>query len=450
MNPKTPISLWPDPNALGAVTDLYQITMMAGYRAHQMEHKNATFELFVRRLPNGRSYLIFAGLEQAVGDLLRLAFSEEHINALKALPIFGAVAPTFFDWLAALRFEGDLWSVPEGTVVFAGEPLVRVRAPLAQAQWVETYLLASLSYPTLVASKAARVVEAASGRPLYDFGARRSHGPYAGLVGARASYLAGFDGTSNVEAGLKLGIPLAGTMAHSWVQSFPTEHDAFTSFARVFPNHATLLVDTYDTLKGVTRASAIEPAVSAVRLDSGDLLTLSRAARSYLDEHGLSSVRIFASGDLEEHAIRRLLADGAPIDAFGVGTELITSRDAPAIAMVYKLVEIDGAGCMKLSPGKKTYPMAKQIRRTLDEHGIIVRDVVTRADEPMDGDPLLVPVLKDGRLVAALPSLTEIREYCAKQRASVPARLRKLDDSAQFEVEYSKALEAEASHWRQS
>ncbi len=248
-----PVSLWPDPQALGPLTDLYELTMMAGYAASRLDGAIATFELFVRKLPEGRAYLVFAGLEQAIGDLMRLSFSRAQIEAIRQLPVFENVDPGFFERLGSLRFQGDVWSVPEGTVVFAGEPLIRVRAPLPQAQWVETFLLASVVYPTLVASKAARVVEAARGRPVYDFGLRRGHTLFAGMLGARAAYLAGCAGTSNVEAAIRLGIPCAGTMAHSWVQSFNSESDAFAAFARVFPA-STMLVDTYDSVEGVANA----------------------------------------------------------------------------------------------------------------------------------------------------------------------------------------------------
>ena len=304
-----------------------------------------------------------------MGDLLRLAFSREQAEAIRRLPAFDRVDPGFFDALPDLRFEGDVWAIPEGTVVFAGEPLLRVEAPLPQAQWVETILLASLGYPTLVASKAARVVEAAAGRPVYDFGARRGHGPQAGLLAARAAYLAGCAGTSHVEAARRLGIPCVGTMAHSWVQSFASESEAFAAYARAFPGATTLLVDTYDVEEGVREAARIEPAVQAVRIDSGDLGELARRTRSILDAHDRAATKILGSGDLDEHSIAALVAAGAPFDAFGVGTELITSRDAPALSMVYKLVELDGAGRVKLSPGKKTYPLAKQVFRTLRRRG---------------------------------------------------------------------------------
>lgn len=442
--PTPPVSLWPDPDALGTLTDLYQITMMAGYQREGIASHRATFELFARKLPANRAYLVFAGLEQAIGDLLTLRFSEEQIASIRRWVEFRRLDESFFAMLGSIRFEGDLWAVPEGTVVFPGTPLVRVTAPLAQAQWVETLLLASVGYPTLVASKASRIVTAAGGRSLLEFGARRGQGPHAGFLAARAAYIAGFDATSHVEAARRLGIPASGTMAHSWVQSFPTEVEAFAAFARTFPE-STLLVDTYDTLRGVRHAAAIEPPVKAIRIDSGDLDTLSKGARKILDEHGRAGVKIVVSGDLHEDEIDRLVRAGAPIDAFGVGTELITSRDAPALGIVYKLVELDGAGRFKLSPGKKTYPMAKQVFRRRDSEGRFSGDTVGGAEETMPGEPLLVPYIRGGSLAAPLPSLMEIRDRCREQRASLPDRLLRLDATPDYPICYSDRLEDDAS-----
>jgi nicotinate phosphoribosyltransferase len=426
------------------MTDLYQLTMMAGYFASGMAERKASFELFVRKLPPNRSYLVFAGLEQALGDLVALAFSAEQIEDLRALPAFRGVDPEFFEVLESLRFEGDVWAIPEGTVVFPGETLLRVTAPLPQAQWVETFLLASLSYTTLVASKAARIVTAARGRTLLEFGARRGHGPHSGLLAARAAYIAGFDGTSQAEAARRLGIPAYGTMAHSWIQSFDSEEEAFAAYAEAFPGATTLLVDTYDVLEGVRRAAAIEPPIQAIRLDSGELVSLSKEARRILDERGRKDVRIMASNDLDEHRIAQLLAASAPIDGFGVGTELVTSRDAPALSMVYKLVEIDGHGRFKLSPGKKSYPMAKQVFRRSDSQGKFAGDLVARADEVVDGEPLLVPVVQGGNLVSPLPSLETIRRHCAEQLVRLSEELKELDSTVVYPVCYSDRLEADA------
>lgn len=444
MNTDPPVSLWPDPRALGPVTDLYQLTMMAGYAAAGIAEKPATFELFVRKLPPRRAYLVFAGLEQALLDLERMAFSSDQIEAIRALPIFASIDPSWFEGLRSFRFRGDIWAAPEGSVVFAGEPLLRVTAPLAQAQLVETYLIAALNYPTLVASKAARIVEAAGGRVLFDFGTRRGHGPQAGLLAARAAYLAGFSGTSNVEAAIRVGMPAVGTMAHAWVQAFDDEPTAFDAFYRSFAGGTTLLVDTYDTAEGVRSAARFHPPVAAIRIDSGDLDFESRRARAILDEHGRTTTRIVVSGDLEEYAIAKLVAAGAPIDAFGVGTELITSRDAPAMSMVYKLVELDGVGRIKRSPGKKTYPLAKQVHRERDGAGRFLRDVVGKADEPGSGEPLLVPMLRDGRILGELPSIEGIRARCREQLASLPDSLRGLDAPPVYPMAYTDALEQEA------
>jgi nicotinate phosphoribosyltransferase len=447
--PDPPVSLWPDPACLGPVTDLYQLTMMAGYAAAGKAADRGVFELFFRRLPQGRSYLVFAGLEQAIGDVLRLAFSPEQVEQVRRMPVFAGADPRFFDALPSLRFQGDIWAVPEGTVVFAGAPLVRVEAALPQAQWLETFLLASLSYPTLVASKAARVVEAAAGRPVYDYGARRAPGPHAGLLAARSAYLAGCAGTSHVEAAIRLGIPCSGTMAHSWVQSFADERAAFEAFARVYSEAAVMLVDTYDTLDGVRQAAAVEPPVQAVRLDSGDLLDLSVRSRAILDAAGRTGTKILASGDLDEFAIARLIQAGAPIDGFGVGTEMVTSRDAPALSMVYKLVEVNGTGCVKRSAGKKTYPRAKQVFRCRDAFGRFAYDLVGRADETLEGEPLLVPIVRDGVLTARLPRLDAIRARCAAQCAALPDSLRGPGPWPAYPTRYSAALEAEADRlWR--
>ena len=444
MNPMPPCSLWPDPDALGPMTDLYELTMMAGYYSAGMSGQRATFELFVRKMPDHRAFLVFAGLEQAIGDLLKLAFSTEQIETIRRWPQFRHVDNAVMDELATLRFEGDVWSVPEGTVVFPGTTLLRVTAPLPQAQWVETHLLASLAYPTLVASKAARVVAAAAGRSLFDFGARRGHGPLAAMLAARAAYIAGFTGTSHVEAARRLGIPASGTMAHSWIQSFDSESEAFATFARIFPENTTLLVDTYDTADGVRHAAAIEPPVQAIRIDSGDLAHEARQARTILDQLGRSSVKIIASGDLDEYKIAHLVGSGAPVDGFGVGTELVTSRDAPALAMVYKLVELDGQGKFKLSSGKRTYPMAKQVFRRRDQHSRFCGDHVTEALETAEGEPLLLPIVRSGRLVSGLPTLEDIRVRCRDQLAALPERLLGLDAQPDYPITYSAALEANA------
>ncbi len=439
-----PLSLWPDRRELGLATDLYQLTMMAGYHAAGLGESRATFELFVRKLPNHRSYLVFAGLEQVIADILALQITEEQIEYLRRLPQFQAIGSGWFDSLHSLRFQGDVWSVAEGTVVFAGAPLVRVVASAPQAQWLETLLLASLNYPTLVASKASRIVAAAQGRGVFDFGSRRGHGPHSAFLASRASYLAGCIGTSHVESARLLGIPPIGTMAHSWIQSFESEVDAFQAFVDCYGERSTLLVDTYETLEGVRRAAAVEPPIRAIRIDSGNLLDLSIRARSILDSADRAQTRIVASGDLDEYRIADLIGAGAPIDSFGVGTQMITSADAPALSMVYKLVELEGKGRIKLSEGKKTYPLAKQIHRVRDASGIIIKDIITQADEQSIGEPLLEPIVRNGRLVASLPTLESIREHARSEYESLPVSLRTLDTEASFTIEYSDLLQAEA------
>ena len=444
MNSVTPTSLDLDPAALGPVTDLYQLTMMAGFDALGRGEDRAVFELFARKLPPHRSYLVFAGLEQAIRALLDLRFDSSQVDAIARLPVFRSIPAAWFDRLRDFRFAGDVWAVPEGTVVFANEPLVRVSARLPEAQLVETLLLATVGYATSVASKAARIVGAARGRGLFDFGARRGHGLQASFIAARSAYLAGFDGTSQVEAARRLGIPAQGTMAHSWVQSFETEREAFAAFAALYPA-ATLLVDTYDTARGVSLAAAIEPPIGAIRIDSGDLAEESRRARAILDRGGRSAVRVVGSGDLDEHKIAALLAAEAPIDVFGVGSELITSGDAPMLSMVYKLVECNGAGRIKVSPGKQTYPHAKQVDRRLDPDGRFESDRVVRADEHLVGQPLLRPVLYAGRLVEPLPALDEIREHCRVQLGRLPDGLRRLDLVGEYPVSVSERLAADAA-----
>jgi nicotinate phosphoribosyltransferase len=470
-------SLFPDPEHLGLLTDLYELTMAAGYFVHGMADQRVTFELWIRHLPESRNYLVCAGLEQAVHYLQHLHFSPEEIDYLRAHPVFQRVPADWFQRLAELRFTGDLWAVPEGTVFFGGEPLLRVTGPLMEAQIVETFLMATLTFQILVASKAARVVSMARGRPIFDFGSRRAHGPQAGLLAARASYVAGCEGTSNSEAGRLLGIPTLGTQAHSWVMAFDDEKEAFRKFGQVFPT-ATMLIDTYDTIQGVKNALASGAAMQAVRLDSGDLLTLSRQVRRILDEADRTDVKIVASGDLNEFKIRDLLAAGAPIDLFGVGTELVTGRDEPSLSTVYKLVEQETShglvGRSKLSTEKETYPFAKQIYRTIGENGKFKHDLIAPAPaSPLslwrrgDGgegegerggeapaaregeagapvypaEPLLTQVMQNGQLLRPPPSLNESRARCRQQLSRLPDELLDLDHHHAYPVRVSPELE---------
>ncbi len=441
---RSPSSL--PPARLGLLTDLYELTMAGGYFALGWSNHTATFELWVRRLPYRRNFLVFAGLEQVLDYLQNLAFDEADVAYLQGLPTFRHVPAKWFDHLLRLRFTGSVWAVPEGSVVFTNEPLLRVTAPLDVAQILETYLLTSVSVQTIVATKAARCVLAAQGRSLIDFGARRAHGPQAGLLAARAAYLAGFDGTSLVEAGRRWRIPVFGTQAHSWITAHEDELQAFANFASWFPDHATHLVDTYDVMGAIRSILDSRIPVQAIRLDSGDLLSLSREVRRQLDEAGRNEVKIVASGDLNEEKIRDLLAAGAPIDVFGVGTELVTSRDDPALAGVYKLVEIESRsgkrGVFKLSPGKETLPGAKQVWRRTDAEGRWVGDVIGLAHEDLPGEPLLKPVMVAGQVLEPVPTLEQARQRCREQLARLPEPLRSLETSATpYPVTFSPALQ---------
>lgn len=427
-------------------TDLYQITMMAGYWRAGLRDP-ATFELFVRRLPPTRSYLIAAGLDQALDKLERVAFTREEREWLKTLSQFRGVPSAFFDeHLASFSFTGDVWAVPEGTPVFANEPLLRVTAPIDQAQLVETALLAIVGFQTSVAAKAARIVDAARGRPVVEFGARRAHGLGAALEAARAAYIGGCAATSYVEAARTFGIPASGTMAHSWVQAFPTELEAFKEFSRSFADSAVYLIDTYDTLRAAETLarSGLQP--RAVRLDSGNLAALSRQVRAILDRAGLGQTQIFATGDLDEFKIAELLSSGAPVDAFGVGAAITTVPDAPTLSAVYKLVEIErgheSVGVVKLSPDKETWPGAKQVWR-VQRDGQSLRDVIAAVDEaPVpDAVPLLTQVMAGGQRTAQRDLLADIRARCRDALERLPAAVRKLEDAASFDVSVSPTLE---------
>jgi nicotinate phosphoribosyltransferase len=409
-------------------TDLYEITMARAYVAEGMSDI-AVFETFFRKLPPRRSYAVAAGLADVLDFLEALRFDDDDLRYLATL---GRFPDDFLEWLRALRFTGSVFAVPEGTLVFPNEPIVQVVAPIAQAQLAETFVLNQVHLQTVLASKAARIVDAARGRPVVDFGSRRAHGIDAGLAVARTSYLVGASGTSNLHAAREYGIPPFGTMAHSFVQSFSREIDAFEAFARLYPE-TTLLVDTYDTLQGVDRVIELARRlgdrfdVRAIRLDSGDLLALSLEARARLDTAGLHGVRIFASSGLDEHRIAALLDAGAPIDAFGVGTRLAVSEDAPALDTAYKLVEYAGIGRTKLSSDKVILPGRKQVFREI-VGGVLVGDTIARADEILPGEPLLVPVMRDGRrLAAGMTDLEAARRHARTQLDARPPGLLDLD-----------------------
>ncbi len=392
----------------------------------------ATFDLFVRRLPARRSYLVACGLEDVLEYLRGLRFTPDDIGYLRGLKVF---SPEFLAYLKGFSFSGDVWAMPEGTVCFPYEPLVRVTAPLIQAQIVEGALLNAINLQTMIASKASRVVHAAQGRSVFDFSLRRTHGSDAAVKVARAAYLAGCGGTSNVLAGKRYGIPVAGTMAHSFVMSFKDELDSFLAYARIFPDKTILLVDTYDTRQGVEHAVTVGLflkqrgfRLQGIRLDSGDLAALAKAARRRLDAAGLRDTKIVASGNLDESGIRRLLAQGAPIDVFGVGTNMGTSSDAPVLDVIYKTCEVtDERGRfiprIKLSKDKVTYPGRKQVVRISDAKGRYLRDVLVLEGEKVRGEKLLVPVMRSGRVVYRAPSLEVSRRKLEESLARFSGRM---------------------------
>lgn len=436
--------------------------MAAAYFENRLSAARATFELFVRALPRGRSYLIAAGLAQALEYLKNLRFSEAEIDYLRHHAAFKQVSGEFFDYLAQLRFRGDVWALEEGAVCFANEPLLRVEAPIIEAQLIETFLLATVNFQTMIASKASRLVAAAQGRGVIEFGTRRAHGSEAGLLAARAAYLAGCLGTSNVEAGHLFSIPTFGTMAHSFVMSFDEERDAFAAFLQVFPDTATILVDTNDTLAAVEMlAREFAAPIPAIRLDSGDLLKLSLAARDILDGAGMTSTQIVASNDLDEYRIAELLAAGARIDSFGVGTQLATSYDHAALSGVYKLVSTDERGKVKMkmkhSLEKATYPGAKQVWRRMDEAGKYAEDRLALADEspPAEGDwrALLVQVMKDGEVTKRAEGATDLQQARARarqERERLPDELLALEKARDYPLEISARLREERDRLRES
>ena len=424
------------------LTDLYQLTMLQAYFAHGME-QTAVFELFVRKLPGARNFLMAAGLEQALDFLEGLRFSEEELEWVEKS---GRFSSGFAARLAALRFTGDVHAMPEGTVFFANEPVLRVTAPMPEAQFVESRLLNLVHFETLVASKAARGVLAAPDRLLVDFGLRRAHGAEAGLLAARASYIAGYAGTATAAAAQRMGIPVFGTMAHSFVQAHDDEAVAFRRFAEAHPRNTVLLLDTYDTESAARKVVAFARdcgsgiRIGGVRLDSGDLAALARNVRRILDKGGLRQTTVFASGNLDEYRMRDLLAAGAPIDGFGVGSSLVTSADAPFLDAVYKLQEYAGKPRRKRSAGKASWPGRKQVYRNFRD-GRFDHDVVTVEDDMQPGSPLLVPVMRDGRRLHASENLQTMRERAASQLADLPERLRVLEPAADgYRVVISPAL----------
>ena len=418
-------------------TDFYQLTMTVGYLRQQMAHQPVACEAFVRRLPARRSCLLVAGLERIVRYITELRFSPAQLDYLQQQPAFArALDADTRQALLDFRFTGDVWAMPEGTVAFANEPLLRVEAPLWQAQLVETSLLSMLNHSTLVASKAARIVAAGRGASVMEFGTRRTHDE-AAIDAARSAYIAGCVGSSNVEAGLRHGVPVFGTAAHMWTMAHRTEAEAFDAYLSVYREKVTLLVDTYDTLEGTRRACeatrrAGDPAaLIGVRVDcglysdDGQPSGICRQMRQVLDAEGFSHTRIIVSGDMNEYRMGQLLDAGEPIDGFGVGTKLVCSPDAPSLGGVYKLVQV-GQGqqarpVLKLSTGKVTYPGVHQVLRRHDAQGRIAADTLALADEQHDGEPLLQPVIRGGEVLpGALPDLSQVRAHAASQLATLP------------------------------
>jgi nicotinate phosphoribosyltransferase len=438
--------------AAGSVllTDLYELTMLQAYHAARM-NGTAVFELFVRKLPRERNFLVAAGLAQVVDYLLRLRFTRDELDWLATT---GRFRPDFIASLEGLAFTGDVDAVPEGTVVFADEPILRITAPLREAQLIESRVLNLVHFETVVASKAARSVLAAPGRLLVDFGLRRAHGAEAGLLSARASWLAGFAGTATLAAGRVFGIPVFGTMAHSYVQAHADEEAAFESFARAHPENAVLLIDTYDTERAAHKAVALAERLAregivlkGVRIDSGDLAFHARQVRAILDAGGQRAMTIFASGNLDEHRLAELVGDNAPIDGFGVGTRMNTSADAPYLDCAYKLEEYEGQPRRKRSEGKATWPGRKQVWRRLGADGRLAGDVLTVEGDagPRGATPLVAPAMRAGVPVAPEATLAAARERASAELARLPDALRALAAAAPYEVTIAPALRALAA-----
>ena len=423
------------------LTDWYQLSMLDAYYRLGME-QTAVFEFFVRRLPEGRSFLLAAGLEQVLDYLQNVRFTSEEIAWLASTQ---RLSPSTLERLASFRFTGRVFAVPEGTVFFASEPILRVEAPLPEAQLVESRIVSLLHYQTLVASKAARCRLAAPKAELIDFGMRRAHGAEAALLASRASYIAGIDATATVEASYRYGIPLAGTMAHSFVQAHELESQAFLNFARCHPQSIVLLIDTYDALRGAERVVELAQRLRAdgirvdgVRIDSGDLAQLAGAVRGVLDRGGCRDIHIFVSGSLDEYAIDAMVAAKAPIDAFCLGTRLVVSEDAPSLDCAYKLQEYAGRPVRKLSQWMETWPGPRQVYRSYDSSGYLSMDVLGCDDEAIDAQPLLHEVMTDGRRMCCAPSLKEVRVYCAEQLARLPQAYRTLEHVLQAPVKVSQ------------
>jgi nicotinate phosphoribosyltransferase len=429
---------------LALLTDLYQLTMAQSY-FQSGRLSSATFSLFVRAFPAHRGYFVAAGLADALDFLEGFSFDREAIDYLHSTDMF---ADDFLDYLAALRFTGEVWALPEGRLFFKDEPILEITAPIVEAQIVETFVINQIHLQSLIATKAARCVEAARGRSVVDFSLRRAHGIDAGMKVARASYLAGFAGTSNVAAGQRYGIPVVGTMAHSFVSSFEHESDAFRAFVASFPDNSILLIDTYDSISGAHKAVEIAREMAArgqklrgVRLDSGDLAALAREVRRIFDEAGLGHVKIVGSGGLDEYDLAEFAATNVPYDSYGVGTRMGVSADAPWLDMAYKLVEHNGRPVLKLSSGKASWPGKKQIFRFVDGERRLKKDVIALRDESFDGgEPLLQKLMETGKTQGAYPSLKEIRERFRAEFETLDKKVKAIRDPAFYPVEISPRL----------
>jgi nicotinate phosphoribosyltransferase len=430
-------------------TDFYQLTMGAAYYQYNLENNQnenediAVFELFIRKYPKNRNYLIFAGLEQVIHYLLNARFSEDTIKFLKSKDVFKNIDSSFFEeYLPNFKFNLDVWSMKEGTIFFPNEPIMRIQGPMFHAQLAETYVLNVINYQTIVASKASRIKNIALDKVLLEFGTRRSHSPLAGVYAARASYIAGFDGTSNVIADLELGINSSGTMAHSFIQKFDTEEEAFDAYYNIYGKNSILLIDTYDTEKAAKKACKYGNNIKGVRIDSGDLIQHSKKVREILDDNGCRAVIIVASSDLNEYKIKKMIDSNAPIDAFGVGTELATSRDDPTISGVYKLIEYNGKPKIKSSEEKITYPGKKQIYRIYNEQGFLKEDILMLDDDeaPTNSEALLVPIMEKGILINKLPNVMEIQQSYLKNINKLPNEFKTLDENHVFKLKISEKL----------
>jgi nicotinate phosphoribosyltransferase len=432
-----------DPCSSVLLTDLYQLSMAQAYLEQGMEEP-AVFEFFVRKLPPKRNFLLAAGLEQVVEFLEQLRFTSREIDWLAGT---GRFSRSFLAYAEKLRFTGDVDALPEGILFFPHEPILRVSAPLPVAQLVETRVMNLLNFQTMIASKAARSILVAKGKPVIDFGLRRAHGAEAGLLAARASYIAGFAGTATVLAATLFDIPIYGTMAHSFIQAHKDEVAAFEHFARTHPDNTVFLIDTYDTEAAAEKVVRLAPrlreagiTVNGVRLDSGNLAEHARKVRRILDEGGLPDAQILASGNLDEYRLQALVAGEAPIDSFAVGTAMTTSSDAPSLDCAYKLQEYAGRPCRKRSEGKATWPGRKQVYRHCDADGCLAYDVITREDDIQEGKPLLQPVMRAGHRVSLPPSLSDVRTRAASELARLPGPLRELEEGPVYDVRVSQAL----------